>query len=150
MALPAQGRYPTDPAEQDSSLNPYSGGTDMRRGWKFIAAAGALVIVGMTMGIIGVQAQGGPPKADPSTSSYLPVIEEDFGTVFARMTAAKAQVMKRQLDILSARYDLSDRPASDVTMSRGKAVQVGVRVKLLGGSTWEALVRMTPDELRDK
>jgi hypothetical protein len=66
------------------------------------------------------------------------------------MTAAKAQVMKRQLDLLSARYDLSDRPASDATMSRGKAIQTGVRVKLLGGSTWEALARMTPDDLRDK
>jgi hypothetical protein len=100
MALPAQGRYPIDHAEQDSSLNPYLGGTDMQRGWKVIAAVGAPVIVGMAMGIIGAQAQGGPPKADPSKSSYLPVIEEEFRTVFARMTAAKAQVMKRQLDLL--------------------------------------------------
>jgi cytochrome c peroxidase len=122
----------------------------MRKRWKIFAAVGAPVIVGMAMGIIGAQAQGEAPKADPSKSSYLPVIEEEFRTVFARMTAAKAQVMKRQLDLLSARYDLSDRPASDVTMSRGKAIQTGVRVKLLGGSTWEALARMTPDELRDK
>jgi hypothetical protein len=41
----------------------------MRRGWKIIAAAGGLVIVGTAMGIIGVQAQGRPPKADPSKST---------------------------------------------------------------------------------
>ena len=63
----------------------------------------------MAIGIIGVQAQGGSPKADSSKSSYLPLLEEEFRTVFARMTAAEAQVMKRQLDLLSARYDLRSR-----------------------------------------
>jgi cytochrome c peroxidase len=66
------------------------------------------------------------------------------------MTAARADVMKRQMDLLGARYDLGDRAASGVTMSRGKAVQEGVRVKLPSGATWEALGRMTPDEIREK
>src|SRR5260370_7801073 len=35
-------------------------------------------------------------------------------------------------------------------MSRGKAVQDGVRVRLPAGATWDALGKMTPDEIRDK
>src|SRR5436305_4396989 len=64
-------------------------------------------------------------------SSYMPVvIQEDFATTLARMTAAKPAVMQRQLDLLAARYDLSDRPAKDLTMAAGKAIQAGIRVKL--------------------
>ena len=46
------------------------------------------------------------------------------------MKAAQPEVMKRQMDLLNARYDLRNRPAKDVTMSRGKPIQEGVRVKL--------------------
>jgi cytochrome c peroxidase len=113
------------------------------RGWTIGLAAVALGVVGMLAGAIGVGAQG-------PASSYLPVTEEDFATVLARMRAGKAEVMKRQMDLLGARYDLSDRPAAGVTMSRGKAVQDGVRVRLPGGATWDALGKMTPDEIRDK
>jgi len=35
--------------------------------------------------------------------------------------------------MLAARYDLANRPAADAKMSRGKAVQDGVRVKLASG-----------------
>ena len=56
-----------------------------------------------------------------------------------RMKAAKPEVMKRQMDLLNERYDLSNRPAPGVTMSRGKSVQEGVRVKLPQGTTWETL-----------
>jgi hypothetical protein len=45
------------------------------------------------------------------TSSYLSVdIKESFATILARMQAAKAEVMKRQMDLLNERYDLSDHP----------------------------------------
>jgi cytochrome c peroxidase len=37
-----------------------------------------------------------------------------------------------------------------VTMSKGKAIQDGVRVKLSGGMTWDKLGAMTPDEIRGK
>jgi cytochrome c peroxidase len=113
------------------------------RGWTIGLAAVALGVVGMLAGAIGVGAQG-------PASSYLPVTEEDFATVLGRMRAGKAEVMKRQMDLLAARYDLSDRPAAGVTMSRGKAVQDGVRVRLPAGATWDALGKMTPDEIRDK
>src|SRR3989454_7127349 len=40
--------------------------------------------------------------------------------------------------------------AAGVSMSRGKAIQDGVRVKLPAGVTWDALAKLTPDEVRDK
>ena len=90
-------------------------------------------------------------EAGKTPSSYMPVvIGEDFATMFARMKAAKPEVEKRQADLLSARYDLSNRPATGITMSRGKAVQEGVRAKLPMGTTWETLASMSPSEIRDK
>jgi cytochrome c peroxidase len=82
-------------------------------------------------------------------TSYAPVdIQEDFASILARMSAAKAEVMSRQMELLEQRYDLTDRPASGVTMSRGKSVQEGVRVKLPSGTTWEMLAAMTPEQVR--
>jgi cytochrome c peroxidase len=84
-------------------------------------------------------------------SSYLPVVtREDFASVMARMKAAKAEVMRRQQALLAARYDLANRPAPGVTMSRSKAVQGGVRVKLPAGTTWAQLAQLTPDEIRSR
>jgi cytochrome c peroxidase len=85
------------------------------------------------------------------STSYAPVaITEDFDTTMSRMKAAKPGVMKRQMDLLNERYDLADRPAPGVTMSRGKAVQQGVRVKLPAGMTWQSLSQMTPEHIRDR
>ena len=56
----------------------------------------------------------------------------------------------RQMDLLNERYDLSDHPAQGVTMSRGKPIQEGVRVKLPQGVTWDKLAAMTPEEIREK
>lgn len=88
-------------------------------------------------------------KEPEKQSSYAPVvIKEDFSVTMARMKDAKAGVMARQMALLQERYDLVDRPARGVTMSRGKAVQEGVRVKLPTGVTWEKLAMMSPDEVR--
>ena len=54
------------------------------------------------------------------------------------------------MDLLSERYDLSNRPASGVVMDRTKPVQEGVRVKLRSGMTWAQLASMTADEIRNK
>jgi cytochrome c peroxidase len=89
------------------------------------------------------------PAADKPPTSYLPVIEEKFEDVLARMKADKAKIMKRQTDLLGERYDLGDHPAKGLTMSRGKAVQTGVRAKLPRGVTWEDLARTSPDKIRD-
>ena len=84
-------------------------------------------------------------------SSYAPVsIEEDFDAVMARMSKAKPGIMKRHMDLLRMRYDLSDRPAKGVTMSSGKPVQEGVRAKLPRGMDWQDLGEMSPEEVREE
>jgi cytochrome c peroxidase len=90
------------------------------------------------------------PKPEKN-SSYMPVVgTESFGAVRDRMTAAKPSIMKRQLDLLADRYDLSNRPAAGVAMDRSKPVQEGVRVKLPSGMTWAQLAGMTPQQIRDR
>jgi cytochrome c peroxidase len=84
-------------------------------------------------------------------TSYAKVdITESFASIMARMSAAKPEIEKAHADLLNERYDLADRPASGATMSRGKPLQEGVRVKLPAGLTWEKLAAMSPDEIRDK
>ncbi|HUU94250.1 MAG TPA: cytochrome B6 [Phycisphaerae bacterium] len=84
-------------------------------------------------------------------SSYAPVaIHEDFQRTKTRMEAAKSAVMKRQMDLLEERYDLSNRPTKGVGMSRGKPIQEGVRVRLPSGMTWEKLAQLTTEEIREK
>jgi cytochrome c peroxidase len=84
-------------------------------------------------------------------SSYAPVdIKEEFAATMARMKKDKPAVMKRQMDLLNERYDLSNRPARGVSMSRGKPVQEGVRAKLPTGVTWEQIGGMSPEEIQAK
>jgi cytochrome c peroxidase len=66
------------------------------------------------------------------------------------MRAAKPDIEKRQRELLASRYDLADRPVTGASMSRGKPIQGGVRVKLPSSVSWEALAQMTPEEIRDK
>ena len=104
-----------------------------------IAAVSFFLIVGIAF------------SADKVVSSYSPVvIKESFDAVKARMSAARAGVMKRQMSLLQERYDLSDLPAQGVTMSGGKPVQKGVRAKLAKGVTWEKLGSMTSEQIRNK
>src|SRR5258707_338823 len=86
-----------------------------------------ILAVGLVVTLGAVLAQ----ETGKSSSSSSPVvIQEDFASVMSRMSAAKPAIMQRQRGLLEERYDLSDRPAAGVTMSRGKTVQAGVRVKL--------------------
>ena len=113
------------------------------RHWR--AAVGSVALFALLPALAYAQPQPAKP------SSYAPVvIQEDFKTILARMQAAKPAVMKRQMDLLAERYDLSDRPAKGVTMSRGKPIQEGVRAKLPAGMTWEKLAEMAPEEIREK
>ena len=84
-------------------------------------------------------------------SSYMPVIEkEDFHTTMNNLIAEKPTYMKRQKDLLAERYDLSNKISPDVTMSRGKHIQVGVRVKLPRGiKSFEELANMKPSEIKE-
>jgi len=92
---------------------------------------------------------GALPVPARGETSYIPVAkEEEFSERYQRMSAQKAEVMKRQQALLEERYDLSDRPVAGVTMTRGKPLQGGVRVKLPAGVTWEQLAQMSPAEIR--
>jgi transposase InsO family protein len=46
-----------------------------------------------------------------------------------RLQREKPEFAKRHRDLLAERYDLADRAATGVTMSRGKPVQDGVGVR---------------------
>src|SRR5881409_1753211 len=109
------------------------------------ALLGTLAVIVLVFGV--------PYAQEPKQkgTSYSPVdIKEDFATIMARMKAAKPEVMKRQMDLLHERYDLANRPAKNVTMSRGKPVQESIRARLPQGMTWEKLEAMSPEEIREK
>ncbi|MGZ6114998.1 MAG: cytochrome B6 [Gemmatimonadaceae bacterium] len=76
--------------------------------------------------------------------------EEDFPTLTKRLQAEKPTFAKRQQALLAERYDLVDRPAKGTTMSRGKPVQDGVRVKLPADMTWEKLAALSPQEVKER
>jgi cytochrome c peroxidase len=75
---------------------------------------------------------------------------EDFPTLVKRLQQEKPAFAKRQKDLLAQRYDLSDRPAPNATMSRGKPVQDGVRVRLPEGTSWDDLAAMTPAQIKSR
>src|SRR5688572_18345869 len=75
---------------------------------------------------------------------------EDFGVLVRRLQGEKSSFAERHRKHLEERYDLSDRPVPGVTMSRGKPVQGGVRVKLPAGQTWEQLAGMTPEDIKSR
>lgn len=115
-----------------------------RRGSAWVAA-GLIAGIGLVWGAWTAVAEEKRP------SSYAPVnVEETFDSIRSRMEQGKPGVMQRHMDLLEERYDLTDQPAGGVTMSRGKAVQKGVRVKLPEGMTWEKLAAMSPAEIREK
>ena len=76
--------------------------------------------------------------------------EEDFTALVKRLQAEKPAFAERHKKLLAERYELADRPAQGVTMSRGKPVQAGVRVKLSDGQTWEKLAALSPEEIKSK
>ena len=108
-------------------------------------------MLGIALAVL-VSCPTGAVCQEPRPSSYSPVvITEPFETIQKRMEAAKPQVMERQMQLLQQRYDLSDRPARGVAMSRGKAVQGGIRAKLPDGlESWQELAAMTPEGIRSK
>ena len=75
---------------------------------------------------------------------------EDFSALVKRLQQEKPGFAKRHRALLAERYDLADRPAPGVTMSRGKPVQEGVRVKLPKDMTWENLAARSPEDIKAK
>jgi cytochrome c peroxidase len=114
----------------------------------WVHASGAAVVLAGALAALGTQGQEAKKRGE---TSYLPVdSKESFASVMARMKADKPKVMKRHETLLNERYDLSSRPAKGVTMSRGKPIQEGVRVRLPKGVTWASLAAMSPEEIREK
>lgn len=100
--------------------------------------------------LAGVLVFGAPPSfgQQKRESSYSPVIEESFDKVMAQDKSRKALMMKRHMDLLQDRYNLSKAVTTDITMSRGKPLPVGPTARLNGGLTWEKLARMTPEQIK--
>lgn len=76
--------------------------------------------------------------------------DEEFSTLKKRLETEKPKFAERQQALLEKRYDLSDRSAKGTTMSGGKPVQEGVRVKLADGTTWEKLSALSPEQIKEK
>jgi len=75
---------------------------------------------------------------------------ESFSDLKKRVSGERRSLAERARRLLDERYDLADRPAPDAVMSRGKAVQDGVRARPAPGADWDALRTMTPEMIREK
>jgi cytochrome c peroxidase len=121
-------------------------------GWLRLTVVGVVSAVLIGACLLAARAVSAAGQADQKQvkNSYMPVVDtENFATIHDRMVAAKAGVIKRQMDLLGERYDLSDRPAKGVVMDRTKPVQEGVRVKLPPGVTWNKLAGETAEQVRE-
>ncbi len=90
------------------------------------------------------------PPASRGDTSYAPVIEDNFAKTMESMKADKAGLAKVHKELLDERYDFADQPVAGLTMSRGKPIQGGVRVKLSKGVTWASLAEMSPADVKAK
>ncbi len=108
---------------------------------------GGLLALAMSLALPAVQAA----ETDSVPTSYSPVvITERFDAIMQRMAGDKAGVMQRHRELLEQRYDLADKPADGVQMTRGKAIQSGVRVKLADGTSWDELAGLSPEQIREQ
>ncbi len=73
-----------------------------------------------------------------------------FEDVYKALVAAKPKVMATQRKLLESRYNLEPKLDPEAKMSRGKPLVVGPTARLPEGTDWEALGRMSPDEIRQK
>ena len=122
-----------------------------------IAWLGALIAAAILAGATFLvraqdQAKDDAKLREPPPSSYSPVvIREPFDEIVARMKAAKPAIETAHGSLLRERYDLTNRPAEGVAMTRGKAVQEGVRVKLPAGvASWDELAALSPEAIRER
>lgn len=116
-----------------------------KRTWTWTSLT--FVVASVSLALAHAQ-QPPPPRG---ATSYMPVdIKEPFATTVQRMKAAQPAIQQRQATLLAERYDLADRAAPGVTMTRGKPVQGGVRVKLPAGTSWAQLAGLNAGEIRDR
>ena len=91
-----------------------------------------------------------PAIAALASVGWSQPLPEDFESVRQRMEKAKPAIQKKHADLLRERYDLEDRPAKGVTMSRNKPLQAGPRTNLPTGMTWEKLAELSPEDIKAK
>lgn len=84
------------------------------------------------------------------SAGEIPAADPTFDELVKTLSGEKPKFAERHQKLLSERYDLSDKPAGGVTMSKGKSVQEGIRVRLTRGPTWEQLAEMTPEEIKNQ
>jgi cytochrome c peroxidase len=91
-------------------------------------------------------------SAQRGETSYMPIaITEDFDTIRQRLVDQKDEVDQRHRSLLEARYDLSNNTHPEVTMTRGKPVQQGVRVRLPEGvGSFQELAQLSASEIRER
>jgi cytochrome c peroxidase len=73
-----------------------------------------------------------------------------FDDIYKALVAAKPKVTATQRKLLESRYNLEPTLDPVVKMSRGKPLAVGPTARLPEGMDWEALGRMSADEIRQK
>jgi len=83
-------------------------------------------------------------------SSYGPTNQtETFDQIKAGRMAVKSERAKLQKELLTSRYNLSKKTDDKVLMSGGKPLPVGPTANLQGTS-WKALDKMTPEQIKEK
>ncbi|HCE57802.1 MAG TPA: cytochrome B6 [Prolixibacteraceae bacterium] len=83
-------------------------------------------------------------------SSYGPVNQDvTFDQIKADRMKVKAERAKEHNELLTARYDLSEKTSPDVVMSGGKPIPLGPTAKLQG-INWANLDKLTPEEIKAK
>jgi cytochrome c peroxidase len=84
-------------------------------------------------------------------TSYAPVsITKTFTEIMKEDKQNKSALMKKHLKLLNERYNLSEKIDSKATMSGGKPLPVGPTVKLKNKLTWDALSKLSPEEIKKK
>src|SRR6185436_246707 len=100
------------------------------------AAAAALLRAAVVMAQERTTAAKPSPVPRRGETSYAPVAAPmSFNDVYTRMSAAKPQLTQQHRALLESRYDLANRPGKG-RMTKGKAVQAEVRIRLPAGVTW--------------
>ena len=102
-----------------------------------------LLVAGATTAVFSAQ-QG------KVVSSYGPTNQDvTFDQIKADRMSVKDVRAKEHLELLSSRYELSNKGTAESVMSGGKPIPVGPTAKLQN-VTWEQLGKMTPEQIKEK
>jgi cytochrome c peroxidase len=94
---------------------------------------------------------GASSLAAPVASQAPPTASPEFVKELQRLERAKPGIMKKQNDLLGARYDLSGKVDPNVRMSGGrKAIPIGPTARLAKGTSWESLAALSATDIRKR